>query len=54
MEAGVVKREEERGHEGIMGTKTQAEVERAPAATVLRRRPWQRPSPGETATERRL
>lgn len=26
----MVKREEERGHEGIMGTKTQAEVERAP------------------------
>ncbi|KAK7136346.1 hypothetical protein R3I94_014860 [Phoxinus phoxinus] len=26
-----------------MGTKTQAEVERAPAARVLRRRPWQQP-----------
>lgn len=31
------------GHRGIMGTKTQAEVKRAPAARVLRRRPWQQP-----------
>ncbi len=44
----------ERRHKGIMGTKTQAEVERAPAAPVLRLRPWQQPSPGEPVTERRL